>query len=579
LSAIASRAAARVLDAYPDWVSAHDTLSDRDRVAIEARVAVLAPRPVISLLLPWTEEGSGALRTTLASVQQQFYPDWQLCVATPPESDAALAELARFDARIRWIAAPVSGDVADVLNTLLREAAGEFVALLWPGDRLARQALYEIAVALHSEPSLDLMYSDEDLVDQAGRRFSPKFKVGWDPDLLLAADSVGDLAVWRRSVVDAAQGFRPGFGCMVGYDLALRAGSALLPTRIQHVPAVLYHRGADQALPLHERVLAADLGRRAVREHLGARAVVEPAPLWPSANRITWPLPDPPLVSIIVPTRDRAALLQQCVRSVLDRTDYPAIELLIVDNESREDGTLATLRELSRDPRVRILLQPGPFNFAALNNAAVAEARGEVVVLLNNDVMAIGAGWLREMVSHAVRPEIGAVGAKLLYGDGTIQHGGIVLGAGLSAAHLWRREDRLDPGYDGMLAVSRSLLAVTAACLAMRRAVYLEVGGLDAEHLGVAFNDVDLCLRLGDFGYRIVWTPFAELFHLESQSRGYTDTPEKHAREAREIGHVWRDWRHVFADDPFHNANLWCHWDAPLHPCPPRRERPWRHVA
>jgi GT2 family glycosyltransferase len=225
---------------------------------------------------------------------------------------------------------------------------------------------------------------------------------------------------------------------------------------------------------------------------------------------------------------------------------------------------------------VRVLRHAGPFNFAALNNAAVREARGEIIVLLNNDIDVIHADWLRELVSHALRPDVGAVGARLLYPDGRVQHGGVVLGPGLNAAHMLRLAEGGDAGYGGQLAMTRSFSAVTGACLAIRRAVFDEVGGLDAINFAVSFNDIDLCLRLGEYGYRVVWTPFAELFHLESQSRGKPDTPEKLAREMREVGALWRLWRHAFDADPFHNPNLACAWDEPLHLCPPRHRKPWR---
>jgi GT2 family glycosyltransferase len=291
---------------------------------------------------------------------------------------------------------------------------------------------------------------------------------------------------------------------------------------------------------------------------------------------VVWPLPDPaPLVSVIVPTRDRAGLLGAVAEGVLRRTDYPAIEFLVVDNGSEEPETLALFDRLRADPRVRILAAPGPFNYAALNNQAAAEARGEVLLLLNNDIEVIEPGWLREMVSHAVRPEVGAVGAKLLYADGSLQHGGVVAGAAGVAGHYLVGSLPGDGGYFGSLALVREVSAVTGACLALRRAVFDRVGGLDAANLAVAFNDVDLCLRIREAGYRILWTPFAELYHLESASRGKDVAPEKVRRFAAEIGYMKRRWGKALLQDPFYSP--WFSLDGAQ--CAlarePRRIPPW----
>lgn len=570
-----SPAAARILDGYADWVREHDSLSDADRAAIRGHD--LAFRPLISLLLPLGFGMADGLADTLASVRGQLYPRWELCVAGASADDAAVADFP--DPRIRRLAPSPCADVAEAVDAALDAAEGEFVAIVRPGDQLAEHALFEIAAALGREPETDLLYTDEDLMDWQGRRSAPRFKTGFDPDLMLAQDGIGALAVWRRAAMPR---LRAGFGRAAEYGAALRAMAHLLPDRIRHLPSVLYHRPAAAAPGLHGRMFGrdAEAARGAVRECVGDAARIVPAPLWPQANRLIWRLPEtPPLVSIIIPTRDRAALLSACAWSVLTRTDYPALEVLIVDNDSTEDVTAETLRDLSADPRVRVLRHPGPFNFAAINNAAVAQARGEIVVLLNNDVEVIDPAWLRELVGHALRPDVGAVGPKLLYPDGTLQHAGILFGPGIAATHVLRLAGRTEPGHDGQIAVARSMLAVTGACLAIRRGVFNEVGGLNETHFAVAFNDLDLCLRLGELGYRVVFTPFAELFHLESQTRGRPETQAAIAQEAREVGHLWSGWRHVFSADPFHNPNLTCAWDDPVRLSPPRRARPWRVAA
>jgi GT2 family glycosyltransferase len=288
-----------------------------------------------------------------------------------------------------------------------------------------------------------------------------------------------------------------------------------------------------------------------------------PHPTIPEWNRIRWQVPcPPPRVSVVVPTRDRADLLAQCASGVLHRTDYPDIELIIVDNDSVEPETDILLRGLSRDPRVRVLPFAGPFNYSLINNFAVQQATGEVIVLLNNDTVVIGADWLGEMVSNVMRSEVGAVGAKLLYADDTVQHAGVVLGIGSFdggpgiAGHFGHRKQCDEPGYFGQYALTRELSACTGACLALRRDVYQKVGGLDEEHLPIAFNDIDLCIRLRQSGYKIIWTPFAELYHLESASRG-SDESEKNAPRFHREGAYMRDrWEAVLDNDPFYNPNF-----------------------
>ena len=299
--------------------------------------------------------------------------------------------------------------------------------------------------------TLDLVYTDEDCIDASGQRGGVRFKPGWDPDLILADNYIGSLAIYRRSLIEAAGRCRKGFGGAEDYDLLLRATAMTTPDRVRHLPAVLYHRRLAEVDPSPdaaaavEKLAATAAAWRAVREHLDVRgyeeAQLEPAPLAPLCSRVVWPLPSPlPMVSVIVPTRDRAELLEQCAEGVLRRTDYGELELLVVDNDSREPGTHALFDRLQDEHprRVRIVSHAGPFNFAALNNTAAKEARGEVLLLLNNDVHVIDSGWLREMVAHAMRPDVGAVGAKLLYIDECVQHAGVVLGPGGQLTHLLR---------------------------------------------------------------------------------------------------------------------------------------------
>ena len=571
--------AAGIDDQYADWVRDHDTFTPADRAAILAALPRLLDPPLISLIIVPGYEPEVDLRHTLQSLREQAYPFWEVLIPGP-EPDCA-AETLPGDGRLRLLGGGPYPDRATAANSALCEAVGNYTALLTEGDRLAPGALFELADMIARHPDTEVLYGDEDRIDFGLQRTAPWLKSGWDPDLLLSQYYFGALALYRTARLEALGGWRSGYGLAEVYDLALRATADVLPGQVRHAASILVHRPAHMARTLRDLMCHDDAiaGRRAVAEFLGPTVQVLPAPLLPSCHRIVWPVPEPaPKVSIIMPTRDLAWLLGPAAWGVLLRTVYPDFELLIVDNNSEEPATAACLADLQRDPRVRVIPYPGPFNFSAINNAAVQQAAGEIIVLLNNDIDVIGADWLREMVSHAVRADVGAVGARLLYADGKLQHGGVVLGPGLNATHYMRLAERNDPGYAGQQTVTRNYSAVTGACFAIRRDVFLQVGGLDADNLAVAFNDVDLCLRLGDHGYRVVFTPFAEMFHLESQTRGMPDTPEKLAREMREVDHLWRTWRAVFDHDPFHNPNMTCAWMEPLHLCKPRRPRAWQRA-
>ncbi|WP_188903710.1 glycosyltransferase family 2 protein [Caldovatus sediminis] len=578
---------------YRSWIRRYDTLSDADREAILAHIARLPRRPLISVVMPAYETPERFLREAIASVQAQLYPHWELCVADDaspsPHVARVLEEAARADARIRWVRRETNGHISAATNTALALATGEWVALMDHDDLLAEHALYEVAVEINANPDAALIYSDEDKVDAGGRRNAPYFKPDFDPDLLLGQNLVNHLGVYRRDLLTAIGGMREGFEGSQDHDLALRAVGACGAERVRHIPAVLYHwRQAAGPASFSEAYLArcVDAARRAVAEHLAARGVraeVITAPLAPAYLRVVWPLPDPaPLVSVIIPTRDRVDLLRGCVEGLLHRTGYGPIEVLIADNGSEEARTRELFAMLARDARVRVLPMPGPFNYSRLNNRAVAEARGEVLLLLNNDTEVLEPGWLREMVSHAVRPEIGAVGCKLLYPNGRVQHGGVILGIGWPcgvAGHHFVGAAGGAAGPFGQLALVRSTSAVTAACLAVRRHVFEEAGGLDEENLPVAFNDVDLCLRIRERGYRNLWTPFAVLRHWESVSRGLDLEGENARRFRREIAYMRRRWGAVLDNDPFWNPNLSLSDSMRTLAWPPRRERPWRCAA
>ncbi len=380
---------------------------------------------------------------------------------------------------------------------------------------------------------------------------------------MLGQNLIGHLGAYRRSLLERTGGFRGGPRESEAYDLALRAVAATSPDRIVHIPRVLYHRrqhSDDHSRRHASPEIRSEDNRRAVSEFLArASSGILPnlAPSVPFWGRVIYPVPQPaPLVSAVIPTRDHADMLARTMAGLLDGTDYSSIEVLIIDNGSTEPAALALLDQLALDDHVTVLRRPGPFNFAALSNAAVREATGELILLLNNDVEVIDPGWLREMVSHAIRSGIGAVGARLLFPNGTVQHGGLTVGMFGTADHQYLNAPRDDPGYFGHLRLARNVTAVTAACLLVRRQAYLEVGGLNEVELPVEFNDVDLCLKLVEKGYRNLWTPYAELYHLESGSRGYAHSPEKAIRLKRAAAYIARRWGYMLDHDPCWNPNL-----------------------
>lgn len=572
---------------YRAWVARHDTLSADDRKAIAAHIRRLPVRPTFSVVMPVYGVAPRLLEKAIESVRAQLYPDWELCIAddaSPGEEVWRLLQrYARSDPRIKVVRREVNGHICAATNSALALATGEFVALMDHDDILPERALYEVAAVIAAHPDADLIYSDEDKIDANGHRYEPYFKTDWNPELILAQNMVSHLGVYRRSLIEAVGGLREGFEGSQDYDLALRVSELTTPERIHHIPWVLYHwrqEGGPATFSQGFMERCAEAARRAVAEHLertGQTKVVvdrrRDTPGWVDVRRLP---PDPlPLVSVIVPTRDRAELLAQCAEGVLEQTDYAPLELLIVDNGSVEPETHALFERLKADPRVRILEAPGPFNFSALNNRAVAEARGEILLLLNNDISMIRPDWLAEMVAHAVRPNVGAVGARLLFPDGRVQHAGVAVGLGGVAGHVGYLHPGENHGYYLHLGTTRNVSAVTAACLAMRKSVFEEVGGLDEKDLKVAFNDVDLCLKVRKAGYDIVYTPHAELYHHESASRGQDLDPEARARFDGEVAVMRRRWGETLDHDPFYGPIFDRHRSDFALASPPARKPPW----
>lgn len=553
------------LSDYALWMDYYDDRSDTALALARESVGQLAGTPLISVVVPVYNTDERWLRACIESVRGQVYPHWELCIAddasTRAHVRAVLGEYAAADERIKFVSREVNGHISAASNSALGIATGQYVALLDHDDELHPLALLECARALVANPQWRLLYTDEDKIDERGVRSDPYFKSDWNPDLLLSQNCVCHLSVYARDAVEAVGGFRLGCEGAQDWDLTLRIAETLAPGEIGHVPKVLYHWRmieGSTALGPGEKNYAHEAGAKVIQEHLdrtGQPARVEGLPGFSGYYRVFRELSPEPLVSLLVPTRDHVDLVKQCVDSILDKTDYDNLEIIIIDNGSTDPATLAYFRSLAGHPKVRVERYDQPFNFSALNNFGARHARGEVLGLINNDIEVISPHWLREMAGHAMRPGVGAVGAMLYYPNDTIQHAGVVLGIGGVAGHSYVGYWKGYPGNKHRAGLAQNISAVTGACMLVRASVYAEVGGLD-EALVVAFNDIDFCLRVREAGYRNVWTPFAELYHHESATRGYEDTPEKVRRFKGEERFMQERWGRLLQEDPYYSPNF-----------------------
>jgi len=563
---------------YDRWVARYASLSACDRAAIRRHIDTFVRLPRFSILIDAADvadaDGGPVRQDMISATRTQLYPAWELCVAVVGQPPDWLLRLANADDRIR-IVTIASGTC--LLQAAFDAASGEWVLPLQHGTLLAEHALYLLARALENEPEAELLYGDEDECDAAGRRRNPWFKPAWNPDWFYSRDCLPAVAL-RAERVRLAGGFRDRFAPARIRDLVLRLLETEPAPRARHLPFVLTHRRVSVASDVEAGLHLAVAGRAALQEHFertrpGVQAVPDSNP---RLTRVRYPLPSSlPLISLVVPSQCRPEHLAWC-REVLEKTDYPNFEYLLVANNIATPGATRHLRRFARDPRVRVLHDRRPFNFSDICNRGVAQAHGEVIGLLNDDLVPVDAGWLREMLRHALRPEVGLVGAMLCYPDESIQHAGVVLGMGIGAGHAWKGLPRQAEVNGCSLALVQEYSAVTAACMVMRREVWDAVGGLDPAWR-VAFNDVDFCLRVRQKGYRIVWTPHAALYHLESVSRGDDDTAHKQARLQEEINLLRERWGETLRADPFFNPNLSLADEHYAFAFPPRQRFPWQH--
>lgn len=576
----ASSAATRIdADTYATWIQAFDTPPKDEATRIGAAVDRLPARPLVLLLMPVEHDADeGRLAATLSDIVAQGYVDWQLIafVAGVATSDTRRA-LDRFVAscsRITAVESPAPEAVTGSMLDAVRRRKPQLVSMIDGCPRLRAHALFALVDAWLGNRPLGIVgiHGDHDRIDGHGRREDAYFTPQWNPDLFCSQHYLGPLVLFAGSL--AGKALECGLlspGCGAAEEFAIRCIALAGFEGIGRVPLILSHRtrndrpGTPQRRLIDERRAAA---LRAVPRDGGMGMSVD---VVDQGCHVHWPLPPvPPLVSLVVPTRDGVRLLSQCVSGILEKSTYPAYELVIVDNQSKDPETLSYLESIQRDARVRVLRYDAPFNYSALNNFAVAQTEGEIVGLVNDDIEVISPDWLEQMVQHAIRPGIGAVGAMLYYPDDLIQHAGVTLGLGGVAGHPYSRFPRKTAGPDGRARLVQGMSAVTAACLLVKRTAFDEVGGLD-ECLTVAFNDVDFCIRLLKAGYRNLWTPLAEMYHHESASRGSEDTPEKFARFKSEVERMMARWPELLHEDPAYSPNLsYRHGDSFKPAFPPR---------
>jgi GT2 family glycosyltransferase len=541
---------------YDRWMAEFD---ERDIALIEMKLAGFVLRPLVSIVVPIYRTAPQVLERTIASVLAQSYPHWELCLADDgsgsPEIDGILDRCAREDSRIRVVRLMENRGISAASNAALGLASGEFVALLDHDDELAEDALFHFADALNHHPGADLFYSDEDHLDESGLRSEPFFKPDWSPDLILCENYVCHLMVFRRTLCGEVGGFRSEVDLSQDHDLLLRVSARA--REIVHIPRILYHWRTEVYSVTRASVRekkARQSSRRAVEEFLrasGVPASVEPG-LIPARWRIRYPIPAGARVRIMIPTA-RTELLERCVESVVGKTDYAHYEIVVLDNSGStkiekfvRGWSRRGLKLGYRDFRHL------PFDFSAMNNASARDTDAELLLFLNDDTTVITPGWLTAMAELACRPEVGAVGAKLLYPDDTIQHAGVVIGLFDICGHAFKGHPAGERAYYDFPDMVRNVSAVTGACMMVPRERFWECGGFDAENLPVAYQDIDLCLKLNQRGYRVLYTPYAQLYHYEAFSKGL-EHRDPRPNETLAFTNRWKD---PIENDPFYNPNL-----------------------
>ena len=547
---------------YGSWYEAHKV---RPEELKRQSMHQFPYAPLISVVVPAYHTPEVFLREMVDSLRNQSYPNWELCIANASPEDqemgSILKEYTDQDSRIRVKELAENLGIAENTNVAFGLATGEFVGLLDHDDLLAPDALYEIVKLLNEDEAYDVVYTDEDKVTtDLSEHFQPHLKPDFNLDLLRSNNYICHFFVVRRTLVEKTGGFRKEFDGAQDYDFIFRCMEGA--RKIGHVPRILYHWRTHKASTADNpasKMYAFEAGKKAIEGNLARSgikgAVVRHTPDYGFYD-VTYPLQGEPLISIIIPNKDHRDTLKQCLDSVIGLSTYKNYEILIVENNSEQQETFTYYEELEQSENIRVLTWTGEFNYSAINNFAVKEAKGDYLLFLNNDIQVITPGWMEAMLSNCQRPEVGIVGGKLYYPDDTIQHAGIIMGIGGIAGHAFLGMKRSRTGYLHKASLQMDYSAVTAACMMMKHEVFLKIGGFE-EKLTVAFNDVDLCLRTGQEGYLVVYNPHVEMYHYESKSRGTEDSKEKVRRFQSEIEFMRSRWIGLLKEgDPYYNKNL-----------------------
>lgn len=539
---------------YDLWIEQFSTVTDNDRKLMLRDLKRIRKRKHFIVVITYSDESYADLDRTIGSVTSQLYSSYELVIAKTAAGDIdSLA--ARYGADAEVVdAGRLYDKLVDRTATCTVEHKACWLLFVSPGTIIAEQALYWFVSSLVPSAGVQVIYSDHDRLDQQGVRTDPVFKPDWSPQHLRSTNYIGPAVAYRAErLLQRMQPDTKGIDWLNRYAMLLRMTEQLPEKAVRHIPALLFHVPAAPSRTFqrsHDGTAVADHLRR-----LGIAAGVEQTEA--GHNRIRYCLPTRlPKVSIIIPTRDTLQLLKPCVDSILSKTTYKQYEIIIVDNQSSHPKTHAYFARIAKRRQVCVIEYSQAFNYAAIVNFAAQYASGKILCLLNNDTEVISADWLDEMVGHLAQRNVGVVGAKLLYSDGRVQHGGDTVGPGGCAHHLHSFLERNEPGYCDRAVIAQELSAVTAACMLTWSNLYRKLGGFDAENLPVAFNDVDYCLRAREAGYKVIWTPHAQLYHHESVSRGRDDTPEKKERSRREARYMRERWGHLMHHDPFYNPNL-----------------------
>ena len=546
---------------YNEWIAGNECFSFDDELM------KFDYNPKISILVPTYNVERKYLEECIDSVLKQEYQNWELCLAddhsTNTETLSCLKEYEKKDERIKVVYRNENGHISNATNSALELATGEFVALLDNDDVLSSHALYEMVKVLNKHKDLDMIYSDEDKLDFHGERCYPHFKTDYAPDTLLSNNYICHFTLLRKSIVLELGGERVGYEGAQDYDLFLRFTEKT--NKIYHIPKILYHWRmieGSTSMDTDNKNYAYLNGKKAIEDALKRRGIKGEVKTFDDIPYylVDYKYDSEPSISIIIPTRDYADTLEKCLETLYEKTLYKNFEVIVVDNGSKEQKTFNLFEKYKKEHNnFTVMREDCEFNYSYLNNTAAKKCNSDYIVLLNNDTEIIDPNWLGTMVSYAMQPHIGTVGIKLLYPDNTVQHGGVVLGLGGLARHVFLNSPRnCSPrSVDGLYArlkVPFNYSCVTAACLMIKKSKFLEVGGLE-EDLKVAFNDVDLNIKVLTKGYYNIFLPQVEMYHYESKSRGLDTTPEKQKRLNFEIDYMKKKWQNILDRDPYYNVN------------------------